>query len=74
MKKAEFVKLWCDIVDEGRRKHYPDLRPSERAMSVVGDIDKANSMWRKYRESFAPLTVAEARERLKPTTPAAAVE
>lgn len=59
MKRAEFIELWCDTVDQGRLKNYPDMRPSERAFSRIDDQKKAHQMWRKYRPSWAKMTKAE---------------
>lgn len=56
MKRAEFIELWCDTVDQGRVKNYPDMRPSERAFSRIDDDKKAAQMWRKYRASWARMT------------------
>ena len=56
MKKAEFVKLWCSTVDQGRLKNFPDMRLSERAYAQIDDEKKAAQMWRKHRFHFATMT------------------
>lgn len=56
MKRAEFIALWSDSVDQGRLKNFPDMRQSERACSRIDDDKKAAQMWRKYRQTFAPMT------------------
>jgi hypothetical protein len=61
MRRFEFIKLYSDMVAEGRKKNYPDMRPSEEAVSRMDDNKKAAQLWAKHRAAFARLTVTEAR-------------
>lgn len=56
MKKAEFIKLWCDTIREGRKLNFPDMRPSEHAASVISDMKSGAAQWRKYRAQWARLS------------------
>lgn len=47
MKRAEFVKTFVDAVQAGRRKNFPDIRPSENAAAAVSDMRAALRVWRK---------------------------
>jgi hypothetical protein len=47
VKRAEFIKLFCDAVDRGRCRRYPDMRPSERAFTRIDDTAVAFRLWRK---------------------------
>jgi hypothetical protein len=64
MKRSEFIKLWSDVVAEGRKKNHPDIRPSEAAVSRMDDDKKAARVWAEYRSALVPLTVAQMRSRL----------
>jgi hypothetical protein len=61
MKRAEFIKLYSDLVAEGRRKNHPDIRPSEAAVSRMSDDKTAGKLWAKHRRTFATFTVEQAR-------------
>lgn len=59
MKRAEFIELWCDTVDQGRCKNFPDMRPSERAFARIDDRNTGANQWRKYRHHWAKMTREE---------------
>lgn len=62
MKKAEFIKLWCELVAAGRKRIHPDIRPSEAAMAMFDDREFAAKFWRRgARVTFAGMTVDEGR-------------
>jgi hypothetical protein len=56
MKRAEFIKLWCDTVAAGRKKNYPNIRPSEAAVERLHDMRTATTWWRKHRAKWAAMT------------------
>lgn len=62
MTKTEFVKAYCDLCDEGRRRKFPDMRPSERAMSRVDDQRSGERLWRKNAAELRTKTLAQFRE------------
>lgn len=55
MLRREFIKMWADSVRDGRRKHHPNIRPSEEACGRMEDEKIAAAMWAKHRAAFAPL-------------------
>jgi hypothetical protein len=59
MTRSQFINTWCEMVRVGRRKNYPDMRPSEEAFSAIDDQKKAAAMWRKHRVAFAACTVEQ---------------
>jgi hypothetical protein len=59
LKRADFIKLWSDTVDQGRLKKYPDMRPSERAFSRMDDDKMAVQIWRKHRPNLTVMTREE---------------
>jgi hypothetical protein len=61
MKRSEFIKLWSDVVAEGRKKNHPGIRVSEAACNRMEDDKKAARMWAKHRAAFAPCTVEHVR-------------
>jgi hypothetical protein len=61
MKRSEFIKLYADLVAEGRKKHHPDIRPSEAAVSRMSDNKTAVKLWMKHRRVFATYTMQQAR-------------
>lgn len=64
MKKAEFIKTFADSVAKGRKKHYPDIRPSEAAVSRIDDERRASVLWRQHREHYTHVTVQEFEEEI----------
>lgn len=56
MLRREFIKMYADAVRDGRRKHYPDMRPSEEAVSRMSDEKSAARLWGKHRAAFAPVS------------------
>jgi hypothetical protein len=69
MKRADFIKLWSEIVDQGRLKNFPDMRLSERACSRMDDDKKAGQMWLKHRIHWAKMTREEVIAILTPKGP-----
>lgn len=61
MKKAAFIKLWCDIVAAGRKVNHPEIRPSEAAFERLDDMKSAATQWRKHPQ-FRTLTEEQVRE------------
>jgi len=55
MKKSEFIKLWVDIVRDGRKRNFPDMRPSEQVMSALDDMKDGAAQWRKNRARWTRL-------------------
>ena len=53
MTRAEFVQISCDLIAEGRKRNFPDMRLSEVAAARVSDQKKALSHWRRNRNYFA---------------------
>jgi hypothetical protein len=64
MKRAEFIRIWADTVAAGRKRTYPDLRPSEAAVSRMSDEAKAAGLWRKHSAYYRAQTVEQFRAEL----------
>jgi hypothetical protein len=61
MKKAAFIQLWCLTVAAGRKRNFPDIRPSEAAMAMLDDRKSGLRMWRKHGAHFRSLTEEQVR-------------
>lgn len=59
MTREEFIKLFADRTALGRKKNYPDLRPSEAAMSRMDDEKRGAKLWRLHRSYLITVTSAE---------------
>lgn len=64
MKRKEFIKIWADTVAKGRKRHHPDLRQSEAAVSRMSDEAKAAGLWRKHSAYYRSRSAAEFLEEL----------
>ena len=53
MTRKEFMQITCDCIAEGRKRNFPNLRPSEVAASRFSDQKKALKVWRQSRTHFA---------------------
>lgn len=59
MRRAEFIKAYADSVAAGRRRNFPDMRPSEEAVTRMADEKRAAGYWRKWSATFSLQTVGE---------------
>jgi hypothetical protein len=59
VKRAEFIDALADSIAKGRKRNFPDMRPSEAAVARMGDQKKAASLWRKHRAKLSTLTLEE---------------
>lgn len=57
MRRSEFIKAYADSVAIGRRRNFPNMRPSEEAVSRMSDEKRAAGFWRKHGPEFARQTV-----------------
>jgi hypothetical protein len=48
MTQQDFIKLWCNTVRDGRRRHYRDMTPAEEAAAYADDARMAKRLWRKH--------------------------
>jgi hypothetical protein len=59
VKRAEFIKTFADSVAAGRRRNFPDMKPSEEAVARMSDEKRAAAHWRKHGPHYKLQTVGE---------------
>ena len=64
MKRREFIELWVREVGKGRKRNFPDIRPSEAAVAAVDDAAFGARMWRRHRVRFATMNQEQVLEAL----------
>ena len=74
MKKAEFIQTYVETVREGKKRNFPDIRPSELAMDLVYTQRNAEKIWRRNRGFWKDVTVEEFKASRKGNRPATNAE
>ena len=65
------MQITCDYIAEGRKRNFPDLRPSEVVASRFSDQKKALNVWRRSRAHFVNMLPGVYLDQLRAAEPKA---